>query len=103
MQNKKQRNREDINFKSVASVISPHWASPMPNCMQSTKAVLVLSGLSPRSADPKADVTNGLAAEAFFQFSQNFGLGNLFELVVQGRLTATPRVRATLVSSDATT
>ena len=35
------------------------------------------------SADTEADVANGFAAEALFQFSQDFGLGDLFELVVQ--------------------
>ena len=33
------------------------------------------------SADAEADVANGFAAGALFQFSQDFGLGDLFELV----------------------
>ena len=31
----------------------------------------------------EANVADGFAAEALFQFSQDFGLGDLFELVVQ--------------------
>ena len=38
------------------------------------------------SANPESDVANRLAAEAFFQFSQDVDLGDLFEFVVQGRL-----------------
>ena len=38
------------------------------------------------SADAEADVADGLAAEALFQFSQDFGLGDLFELVMKCRL-----------------
>jgi len=38
------------------------------------------------SADAETDVADGLPAEALFQFSQDFGLGNLFELAVQCRL-----------------
>jgi hypothetical protein len=34
----------------------------------------------------EADVANGFGAEALFQFSQDVGLGDLFELVVQCRL-----------------
>src|SRR5437867_7367290 len=36
--------------------------------------------------DGKADVANRPAAETLFEFSQNFGLGNLFQFVVQGWL-----------------
>jgi len=35
------------------------------------------------SADAEPNVADGFTAEALFQFSQDFGLGNLFELVVQ--------------------
>ena len=35
------------------------------------------------SADAESDVANGFAAKALFEFSQDFGLGDLFELVVQ--------------------
>ena len=38
------------------------------------------------SADSEANVADGLAAEAFFEFSQDVDLGDLFEFVVQGRL-----------------
>ena len=38
--------------------------------------------------DAKADIANRPAAETLFKFSQNFGLGNLFELVVQSRRKA---------------
>jgi hypothetical protein len=38
------------------------------------------------SANPEANVAEGFGAEAYFQFSQDFGLGDLFELVVQGWL-----------------
>jgi len=34
-------------------------------------------------ADAEADVADGFAAEALFQFSQDFGLRNLLEFVVQ--------------------
>jgi hypothetical protein len=40
----------------------------------------------PLSADAEADVADCFRAEAFLEFSQDFGLGNLFELVVQGWL-----------------
>jgi hypothetical protein len=86
MYNKKQRNREDINFESVASAISPHWAPPMPNCMAVDQSRSSLSRLSPHLSDTEADIADGFAAEALFQFSQDFGLGDLFEFVVQGWL-----------------
>lgn len=35
------------------------------------------------STDAKADVSDGFAAEALLEFSQDFGLRDLFELVVQ--------------------
>ena len=35
------------------------------------------------SPDAEADVADGFAAETLFQFSQDFGLGDLFELVVK--------------------
>jgi hypothetical protein len=38
------------------------------------------------SADAKADVADGFCAEALFELSQDFELGDLFELVVQSRL-----------------
>src|SRR5882724_2978739 len=37
-------------------------------------------------ADAEANVADGFGAEALLQFSQDFGLRHLFELVVQGRL-----------------
>ena len=37
------------------------------------------------SVEAEADVANGFTAEALFYFSQDFGLGVLFELVVQCR------------------
>ena len=44
-------------------------------------------GASPlNSADAKAHSANRPAAETLFKFSQNFGLGNLFQFVVQGWL-----------------
>jgi hypothetical protein len=46
---------------------------------------------------PETDVADGFAAEALFQFSQDFGLGNLFDLVVSaafaGDLTVSPRIQ----------
>jgi len=38
------------------------------------------------SANPKADVADGSSAKAFFQFSQDVDLGDLFQLVMQGWL-----------------
>src|SRR5207249_818741 len=35
------------------------------------------------SADAETNVADGLAAEALLEFSQDLGLGNLFELVMQ--------------------
>jgi len=35
---------------------------------------------------PEADVANDLPTETLFQFSQNFDLGDLFQLIVQGGL-----------------
>jgi hypothetical protein len=55
------------------------------------------------SAHPETDVANGFAAEAFFQFSQDFDLRRLFEFVVQRRLKAALPVRATLVSRGTAT
>jgi hypothetical protein len=40
----------------------------------------------PESSNAEADVADGFSAKALFQFAQDFGLGNLFELVVQSRL-----------------
>ena len=37
------------------------------------------------SVEAEADVANGFTAEALFYSSQDFGLGDLFELVVQCR------------------
>jgi len=41
------------------------------------------------SPNAEADVADGFAAEALFQFSQDLGLRNLFEFVMQGRLRQT--------------
>src|SRR5439155_22266791 len=43
-------------------------------------------GVGSPSANPEADVANGLAAEAFFELSQDVDLRNLFEFVMQCRL-----------------
>jgi len=40
-------------------------------------------------ADPKTNIANRLAAEALFQFSQDFGFGDLFEFVMQSGLEHT--------------
>jgi len=37
------------------------------------------------SADAEANVADGFAAETLFEFPHDFGLGDLFELVVQRR------------------
>src|SRR5262249_36949712 len=42
--------------------------------------------LRSNSADAETDIPDRLAAEALFQFSQDLGLGNLFELVLQSWL-----------------
>jgi hypothetical protein len=47
---------------------------------------LPISPQKAKSTNPKANVANGFAAEAFFQFSQDLDLGNLFQFVVQSRL-----------------
>jgi hypothetical protein len=39
-----------------------------------------------KSADAETNVTDDFPAEGSFQFPQDFGFGDLFELVVQGRL-----------------
>ena len=36
-----------------------------------------------KSPNAETDVANGFGAETLFEFSQDFGLGNLFELVVK--------------------
>ena len=38
------------------------------------------------SADAEADVADGFGTKALFQLAQDLGLGDLFELVVQGCL-----------------
>jgi hypothetical protein len=38
------------------------------------------------SAEAKADVADGLNTEAFFELSQDFDLGDLFQLIMQRRL-----------------
>ncbi len=55
------------------------------------------------SANPETDVADDFPAEAFFQFSQDVDLGDLFEFVMQSRRKTAPRVRATLLSPDAAT
>jgi hypothetical protein len=52
----------------------------MPNGMQIDQSS---SSLPPHLANSETNVANGFAAEAEFSFSQDFGLGDLFELVVQ--------------------
>jgi len=65
--------------------------------LQDYKALLAV-GL-PKSANPKSHIADGFAAEALFQFSQDFGLGNLFELVVQCGLEDAD-VKHTIAQSD---
>src|SRR5204862_334527 len=40
-------------------------------------------GGQPRSPDAKPHVADGFAAETLFKFAQDFGLGDLFELVMK--------------------
>jgi hypothetical protein len=47
---------------------------------------LPISPQKANSTNPEANVANRFVAEAFFQLSQDFGLGDLFKFVMQSRL-----------------
>jgi hypothetical protein len=62
--------------------------SPAEAGLYQKRAIVVkqnIPGAAGLSADAEANVADGFAAEALFQFSQDVDLGDLFEFGVQSR------------------